>query len=131
MRDRARASELLAAADRLGVAVSLAQWPAVDVLSRAGLVVSTVPAGAADSMAGVIRPDQLLFDVLYDPWPTPLASAAHEAGAPVIGGLALLVRQAALQIEIWSGRSLADAAVGMMRAAGAAALRERAAGSAN
>jgi len=77
------------------------------------------------------HPDQLLFDVLYDPWPTPLASAAHEAGAPVIGGLALLVRQAALQIEIWSGRSLADAAVGMMRAAGEAALRERAAGSAN
>jgi shikimate dehydrogenase len=131
VRDPARATELLAAADRLGVAVSLASWPAIDVVSRAGLVVSTVPAGAADSLAGVIRPGQLLFDVLYDPWPTPLASAAREAGAPVIGGLELLVRQAALQIELWSGRSLADAAVGSMRAAGEAALRERAAGSAD
>jgi shikimate dehydrogenase len=128
VRDAARASDLLAAADRLGVAVTLAQWPGSEVMARAGLVISTVPAGAADSLAGEIRAGQLLFDVLYDPWPTPLASAAQAAGARVIGGLELLVRQAALQVEIWSGRSLFGAPIGAMRAAGEAALRERATG---
>ncbi len=130
VRDRSRAFQLLAAADRIGVAVSLADWPGADVVARAALVISTVPAGAADSLGGAIRAGQLLFDVLYDPWPTPLARAAEAAGARVIGGLELVVRQAALQIEIWSGLRLSGATVGAMRAAGEAVLRERASGSA-
>lgn len=125
VRDRARASDLVAAADRIGVPVSLIDWPGLDVAAQAGLVISTVPAGAADSLAGVLRSGQLLFDVLYDPWPTPLARAAETAGARVVGGLELLVRQAALQIEIWSGLRLSGAAVGAMRSAGEAAIRER------
>ncbi|HEX7106307.1 MAG TPA: shikimate dehydrogenase [Acidothermaceae bacterium] len=123
VRDPARAADLLAAAERLGVAVSLAKWPAVDLVTGAGAVISTVPAGAADVLAGVLRSGQLLFDVVYHPWPTRLAHAAEAAGARVIGGLEMLVRQAALQIELWSGRTLPGAAVGAMRAAGEAALR--------
>ena len=126
VRDRARARELVGAADRLGVAVSLIDWPAADVVARSGLVISTVPAGAADSLAGAVGAGQLLFDVLYDPWPTPLAGAALAGGARVIGGLELLVRQAALQVEIWSGLQLSGAPVAAMRAAGEAVLRERA-----
>lgn len=129
VRDPARAADLSAAADRLGVAMSLTRWPGAEVVSRAGLVVSTVPAGAADSLAGALRAGQLLFDVLYDPWPTPLATAALACGARVISGLELLVRQAALQIEIWTGRSLNSIPVGAMRVAGEAALRQRDAGS--
>ena len=128
VRDPARAADLLAAADRLGVAVTLVRWPGADVVARAGLVISTVPAGAADSLAGTVRAGQLIFDVLYDPWPTALASAAQAAGARVIGGLEMLVRQAVLQVEIWSGRSLSGAPIGAMRAAGEAALREGATG---
>ncbi|HET9187056.1 MAG TPA: shikimate dehydrogenase [Acidothermaceae bacterium] len=130
VRDPLRAADLLGAADRLGVAVTLAEWPGVDVVARAGSVISTVPAGAADSISGVLRPGQLLFDVVYDPWPTPLARAADEAGARVIGGLELLIRQAALQVEIWSGLRLSGAPLGAMKAAGEAALRERASRSA-
>jgi len=130
VRDPARAVDLLAAAERLDVAVSLAGWPAADLVARAGAVISTVPAGAADSLAGVLRSGQLLFDVVYHPWPTALAQAAEAAGARVIGGLEMLVRQAALQVELWSGRAAFGAVVGAMRAAGEAALRARAAGSA-
>lgn len=130
VRDPLRAADLLGAADRLGVAVALAEWPGVDVVARAGSVISTVPAGAADSLSGVLGPGQLLFDVVYDPWPTPLARAADEAGARVIGGLELLIRQAALQVEIWSGLRLSGAPLGAMKAAGEAALRERASRSA-
>ena len=124
VRDRSRAGETLAAADRLGVRVRLVDWPGLPALDRAQLVVATVPAGAGDLIAQhwSPRPDQVVFDVVYQPWPTMLAVRAAEAGARVVGGLELLVQQAALQVQRWSGR---QAPVEVMRAAGEAALRAR------
>jgi shikimate dehydrogenase len=69
-----------------------------------------------------VREGQLLFDVLYEPWPTPLAAAARAAGARVVGGLELLVQQAAAQVQLWTGRR---APIGTMRAAGEIALDAR------
>ncbi len=124
VRDAGRARDLVAAADRLGVDVVLQPWPAIGILDDADLVVSAVPAGAADTLADrwAPRSGSLLFDVLYEPWPTRLATAAAEAGARVIGGLELLVRQAALQVESWSGKV---APVEAMREAGEQALIAR------
>lgn len=126
VRDTGRAVELLAAAQRLGVHIDLVDWPGSGVIEAADLLISTVPAGATDSLAATWspRPGQLLFDVLYEPWPTRLAAAAHAAGQRVVGGLELLVQQAALQIECWSGRS---APIDAMRAAGEQVLIARAA----
>lgn len=45
----------------------------------------------------------LLFDAVYAGWPTPLARAATAAGLTVVGGLDLLVHQAARQFELFSG----------------------------
>ena len=94
-----------AAAARLGVAVALAPYHAVpDRLGEFPLLVSTVPAGAADRFAGLpFRADQVVFDVLYHPWPTPLAAAALAAGATVVGGLELLLQQAVGQVELMTG----------------------------
>jgi shikimate dehydrogenase len=126
VRDRGRADELVAAARRLGTEVVVADWPATDLLSTADLVISTVPAGATDDLARdsaqIIGPGQLLFDVVYDPWPTPFAVAARAAGAQVIGGLELLVRQAAFQVELMTGLV---APLDAMRAAGEAAIASR------
>lgn len=44
------------------------------------------------------------LDVVYDPWPTPLAAAYRSIGRAVVGGLELLVHQAALQVEAMTGR---------------------------
>lgn len=125
VRNPARASDLLAAATRLGVTVDLVAWPGTGVIDDVDLLVSTVPAGATDALAGrwTPKPGQLLFDVLYDPWPTRLASAAQLRGTRVVGGLELLVQQAALQVERWTGRS---APIDVMRAAGERALAARA-----
>jgi shikimate dehydrogenase len=125
VRDPGRAGDLLAAAGRLGLPVRLA--PFGDPAQPApGLLVSTVPAGAADHYAerirqGTLRPGCVL-DVVYHPWPTALAAAAQQAGIPTVGGFALLLHQAARQVELMTGKS---APVEAMRAAGLAALAAR------
>lgn len=109
-RDPARASPLAQFAAGRGVRLRLAGWPSARELigccATAPLVVSTVPAGVTDALAAQAWPaSTALLDVLYDPWPTPLVRAARRAGAPAIGGLVMLVEQAALALQAMTGRS--------------------------
>lgn len=87
----------------------------------ADLVASTVPPSAQDEallrrLAGV----PVVFEALYDPWPTPLADAAGDR--VLVSGLDLLVHQAALQFELFTGR---PAPLTAMRDAGITALAGR------
>lgn len=85
------------------------------------VVVSTVPAGATDALAARGWPSTVaLLDVVYVPWPTALAAAALAAGAPVVGGLAVLVGQAVEQVRLMTGQL---PSVPVVRAAGESALR--------
>ncbi|HEY3339686.1 MAG TPA: shikimate dehydrogenase [Propionicimonas sp.] len=84
-------------------------------------VLSTLPGGAADGLAVPDSRRGLLFDAVYAGWPTPLARAAAGAGMTVIGGLDLLVHQAARQFRLFTGR---PAPLDAMFAAGRAALGE-------
>ena len=61
----------------------------------------------------------VLFDVVYDPWPTPLAESllAGPDDRVLVTGLDLLVHQAALQFELFSGLPADAALVAAMRAA--------------
>jgi shikimate dehydrogenase len=123
VRDPARASDLLAAAGRLGIAVTLTSFEAPDVTAP-DVLISTVPAGAADMHAeriarGHLVPSHLL-DVVYRPWPTPLADAARKAGGAVAGGFDLLLHQAAGQVTLMTGQ---PAPLAAMRTAGRSALR--------
>jgi shikimate dehydrogenase len=88
------------------------------------VLVSTVPV-AAQTPSLVRRCDAVpvTFEVLYDPWPTPLAAAALAQGRVLVGGLDLLVHQAVLQLELFTGHT---APVAAMREAGLAALGTRA-----
>ena len=45
----------------------------------------------------------LVFDSIYDPWPTALAQAAQAAGRPVLNGLDLLAGQAVEQVRLMTG----------------------------
>ncbi|MFJ2634620.1 shikimate dehydrogenase [Streptomyces sp. NPDC087422] len=121
VRGPARAAEMRQWGDRLGVAVRVADWADAAKALDEPLVIATTPAGAADHLAAAVPPAPgALFDVLYDPWPTPLAAAWSRRDAPVVGGLDLLVHQAVLQIEQYTGH--APAPLAAMRAAGEAAL---------
>ena len=125
-RDPARAGALLAAADRLGVKVTLIPFADDPPAPAPDLLISTVPAGAADIYAQrltarTLRPRSVL-DVVYHPWPTPLATAAQQRGVAVAGGLDLLLHQAAFQVTLMTGL---PAPLAPMRAAGLAALETR------
>lgn len=91
-----------------------------DSAIESDVVVATIPAGA-QSEDLVTRCDgvPVVFEVLYDPWPTPLAAAALESGRTLVSGLDLLVHQAALQFELFTG---VPAPLEAMRDAGERAL---------
>ena len=116
-RDPARAAALRPLARALGVELVALAWGAEP--ADADVLVSTVTTGALDHPETVVGSAAVVFDVVYDPWPTALASAAVRAGARVVDGLELLVGQAVEQVELMTGRRPSYA---VLRAAGDAAL---------
>ncbi|TWG28710.1 shikimate dehydrogenase [Micromonospora palomenae] len=104
-RRAAAVDELRPVAGAVGVALTGVGWADAAAHAGADVVVSTVPKGVADPLAGEIRwrPSTVLFDALYDPWPTPLAASALAAGARVASGLDLLLAQAVGQFEQFTG----------------------------
>jgi shikimate dehydrogenase len=124
VRDPSRAAETVAVAERVP------DGPTVDVRRLgsspvgADVLVSTIPAAAQDE--GVLSwlvAAAAVFDVVYDPWPTPLASAAGRSGKVLVSGLDLLVHQAVRQVELMTG--VPHAPLAAMRQAGLAALEAR------
>ena len=121
-------AELEPVAAAVGITVRGVSWEALAGGAPAGgadAIISTVPKGAADGLAGALpwRAGTVLFDAIYDPWPTPLAAAATERGVRVVSGLDLLLAQALGQFEQFTGVRPAPEAA--MRAALTAAARVR------
>jgi len=114
-----------------GTAAAVAAHPSgphVEVLPLVGsdvigdVLVSTVPTAAQD--AGLVArcaAAPVVFEVVYDPWPTPLAASVGDDRV-LVGGLDLLVHQAVLQFELFTGR---PGPLEAMRAAGERELAAR------
>jgi shikimate dehydrogenase len=102
------------AAGQLGIALAYADFGRATECGGADLVISTVPKGVADHLSVAWRSGTVLFDALYDPWPTPLAAAARSAGCPIVSGLDLLLTQALHQFTLFTNR---PAPAGAMRTA--------------
>jgi shikimate dehydrogenase len=107
---RSASEDTLAAAARLGLAPTVSGWDP-QVLSGCDLVISTVPAGAADAFAPYVADVPVLLDVVYAPWPTALATSCRGI---VVGGAELLLHQAAAQVTLMTGL---DAPLEAMRTA--------------
>ncbi|WP_264466148.1 shikimate dehydrogenase [Pengzhenrongella sicca] len=123
VRSMGRIGSLMRAAHRMGVEPRYAPLAAAaDEFGAADLVVSTLPAHAADDVAaglgaavasraagiasraaGGDGPHGVLLDVVYDPFPTALSSAWARAGGVVVGGDRMLLHQAAEQVRLMTG----------------------------
>jgi shikimate dehydrogenase len=100
-RNRDKAAPLLTLGARLGVDV---RWIELGTtLADVDVVVNTIPADVAVRYADSVAATPLLLDAIYDPWPTPLATAVEEAGGRVISGLQMLLHQAFAQVEQFTG----------------------------
>ena len=66
------------------------------------LIINTTPAGAADLLAENLpaQVSGLLFDVIYKPWPTVLASAWEDRSGKVLNGKELLLWQGLDQLTL-------------------------------
>jgi shikimate 5-dehydrogenase len=82
--------------------------------------------GVADLALPVDRarlgPGQVVVDLVYDPLRTALLVAAAEPGATAVGGIGMLVHQAAAAFRLWTGL---EAPLGAMKAAVLAELAAR------
>lgn len=73
------------------------------------LLINATPVGmyphadASPVSMGVLKTTKAVFDAVYNPRDTKLLQMAKEAGAVTVGGMAMLVWQAAVAQEIWLG----------------------------
>ena len=109
----------VAAAARMGVGIDqvlIGDTARASAALAADIVVSTLPAGAADPLAALVRPGghQCLLDVVYSPRDTALRRAFEAGGAVIAEGTEMLIHQGAQQVRLMTGR---DPDTGVMRAA--------------
>jgi shikimate dehydrogenase len=122
LRVPARANNLERALDGFPTVVEpMAFERAADV--EADLIVNATPLGVHQEQLPLPRlhDASVAVDLLYRPAATPLLLAVKQAGGVAFGGLGLLLHQAALSLEIWSGR---PAPMEVMSAAALAAIAD-------
>jgi shikimate dehydrogenase len=123
LRDPARDHALRSALDGLPARIRSIPFDEAEGITT-DLVVNATPLGLAGEQLPVppLGPEQVVIDLIYHPSVTPLLVQARQAGAAALGGLGLLLQQAALSFEIWTGQV---APLEVMSAAGLAALADR------
>lgn len=126
VRSIGRSGPLQRAAHRMGVTPSVRNLDRAPAeLGRMDVVVSTLPAGAADGVAArLVGPVHGTFlDVVYAPARTAMIAAWQSAGGAALGGARMLLHQAAEQVRLMTGRTAPLAAMDeALRQALAAAL---------
>lgn len=80
-----------------------------EVLAESDLLVNATPVGTGSDESPVpvelLRPDLAVLDLVYRPSPTRLVREARAVGATARDGAGMLLRQAAVSFELWTGRA--------------------------
>lgn len=90
-------------------------------VSHADLIVQTTPVGMYPAVGeyipfpfALLRPDQVVCDLIYNPPETKFLEFARLAGAKTLNGMGMMVHQGALAFTLWTGQ---PAPVAVMREA--------------
>jgi shikimate dehydrogenase len=104
-REPARVADVAASIEGLGTTVRAVTFDDAATVD-ADLIVNATPLGARQESLPVppVGPDTLVVDLLYHPVVTPLQVQARASGAAAFGGVGLLLHQAALSFEVWTGQ---------------------------
>jgi len=107
------AQAAVALAPEIANAVSLADTASLaEAAANSNIIINATSIGMTKSLeimsdspiaANVIRSDHIVMDLVYHPIETELLRLTRSRGALAIGGLGMLVHQAALQQQIWTG----------------------------
>lgn len=101
------AEQVVALAGRAGLLAEVADVDGADlVVNATSIGMGGTPGEGAiplDLDVTRLRPGQVVADLVYHPLRTPLLVAAEAAGATPVDGLGMLVHQAALAFELWTG----------------------------
>ena len=87
-----------------------------DAAGQSGLIVNATSVGLHHERTTLLpdlclHPGQLVYDIVYHPFDTPLLQAARRRGATVIPGIDMLIGQGAEAFRIWTGLTFPVAAV--------------------
>ena len=73
-----------------------------DLAEQSAVLVSTVPSAAIQDHVQDLAHTSV-FDVIYEPWPTPLVTQTQRNGHKAVGGHVMLANQAYGQFEQFTG----------------------------
>ena len=81
---------------------------AAEVARESGLVVNATSIGLSPDAANLLpeaalRPQQVVYDIVYRPLHTPLLQAAQRRGATIVPGIDMLIGQGAEAFRLWTG----------------------------
>ena len=85
----------------------------LELLHSSDIIINTTPVGMSTTGGGmpfdypfVLSPNQMIYDVIYNPEFTQLLYTAQNAGCKVCNGLGMLINQAVLAFEIWTEKKV-------------------------
>jgi shikimate dehydrogenase len=82
----------------------------IAVAAQSDLIINCTSLGMTPNIEGLpwlpdlpFRPDQAIYDLVYNPRQTRLLAQAQHDGAKAVGGIGMLVWQGAIAFERWTG----------------------------
>ncbi len=102
------------------VPITIIQQDTPEKIMKCRVIVNATPVGTRGGKVensifpldqDFINPDQIVYDMVYNPLNTPLLKAAQHAGATTISGIEMLIGQAERSFTLWTNMKMPIAAV--------------------